>query len=190
MQGSYDVNEVYVPVTGAVAFAPNGTAVPTPEEGKKKNVTLNSAFHQIGLITTDGGFEWTEEPKGERQEFFQQGYSMPSTEATVRVTFTAAQTSRKILEIIRGGKFDEHFHTIVDAAGNPQTFVVWIEEIAKNGVIRRRCGENVKVVSYKAAKSERGSITGLEITLEFDVAAGHPGGQYHEWFITASEVTA
>lgn len=183
-----DVTEVFIPVTGKIAIAPAGTPVPTPEQGKAKSLEINEAFVELGLLTQDGGFEMVEEATGEPLEFFQQGYSMPSGEGSAQLTLTLAQTSRAILQILRGRQFDEHYHMVVDAAGNPIQYVVWTEEIGKNGAIRRRCGENVKVMSAKAGKAERGTVNGTEVTFSFLPAAGHPDGHYHEWMLTASEL--
>lgn len=184
-----DLGAVFIPVTGNIAIAPFGTAVPSPADGAKATVTLAEVFEKLGLFAEDGGFEWTEEASGDPIVFFQQGYSIPSGEANVQVVVKLAETSRKNLETVRGTKFDENNHTIVDASGNPLQYVVWTEEIAKNGNIRRRACENATVASWKEDKDERGTVKGIEVTWTFKEAAGHPSGQFHEWFLTPADLT-
>lgn len=185
-----DLSAIFIPSTGKIAVAPFGTAIPVAADGAKAKVTLNQAFKALGLLTEDGGMEWTEEADGEAIELFQEGYSIPSGKAKVELKVKMAESSREKYELLRGIHYDANKHAIVDASGNPQRLVVWVEEIAKNGTVRRRACENATVSSLKEDKDERGKIKAIEVTFSFASAIGHPNGQYHEWFLTAAEVSA
>lgn len=185
-----DLSAIFIPASGKIAVAPFATAIPSVADGAKAKVTLASAFKALGLLTEDGGMEWTEEADGEAIELFQEGYSIPSGKAKVELKVKMAESSREKYELLRGIHYDENKHAVVDASGNPQRLVVWVEEIAKNGTVRRRACENASVSSLKEDKDERGKIKAIEVTFSFASAIGHAAGQYHEWFLTAAEVSA
>ncbi len=86
-----DVAAVGLPVTGFFGFAPISTTLPTPEEGGAADFALPVAFKKAGLLTEDGGFEWTEESDGDPIAFWQEGYSIPSGLANVNLVAKLAQ---------------------------------------------------------------------------------------------------
>lgn len=186
LDAANDTSKVFVPVTGNIGFAPYGTTCPTAEQGKAPDLKLDEAFKGAGLIQKDGGFEWTGEADGDPLEFHQEGYSIPSGGYKSGVKFTMAQTDIETQSLIRGLNFDEHGHAIVDSSGNPNRYCVFVEEIFKNGWIRRRLCQNAKFASIKESKAERGSVSGYEVEMSFYNDAAHPGGQYHEWLIKPS----
>lgn len=177
-----DISAVGLPVTGHVAIAPYGTTLPTPVEGKDLSLTLDPAFEKLGLLTEDGGPVW-EGDEGEKTGFWQEGYSIPTGGGDAVLTITLAQTDKRTQEFIRGIKFDENDHRVVDTSGNPNKYVVWVEEIFKNGAVRRRAGANVTVGTPKETQSKRGEIMAYEVPLTFTRDASHLGGQFHEWLI-------
>ena len=178
-----DLKAVNIPVTGAIAFAPYGTKLPTPEEGGKKEYKLPADYKRLGLVTKDGGPEWKLEAEGDAQEFWQEGYSMPSGLASCELTFTLAQTDPVTVEFIRGIKLDKNGYFVVDAGGNPERYALYVEEIFKNSMIRRRAGANAQIKEVKESKSERGSVLGYEVTVKFGTDPQHEGGQFGEWNI-------
>ena len=180
-----DVTLVGVPLTGFLAYAPEGTAIPSPSDGGKPKLTLDAAFRKAGLLTEDGGFEWTEEPDGDALEFWQSGYSIPSGKATVELVFTAAEES-PVTRALRTGKTpDTNGYLTVDGGGNATRYVFITEEAYANGAIRRRVAVG-RVKSAKLAKSERGTVQGIEFTIE---VVRHPlfnNDHYGEWVIAPS----
>lgn len=185
-----DVGSVFVPVTGFVGFAPAGTKIPTRTQGKAAQPVLEAAFKKLGLLTDDGGPEWTEEADGDAIPFWQDGYQMPSGLAKVELKITLAQTDAVSQEFIRGVAYDSDKSLVVDASGNPKSYVIWVEEIAKNGTIRRRCCANARVTAIQSAKSKRGEVMGHEVTISLSRSPKeHPDGQFIEWLLTAEDLT-
>lgn len=177
-----DLEAVGIPVTGGVAFAPSGTKAPTPAEGKTADYKW-TAGKKLGLLTEDGGPEWSLEKDGDDIEFWQEGYSIPSGLSKAECKIKLAQTDPVTMEFIRGTRYDDNSSMVVDAGGNSKTYCVLVEEFFKNGTIRRRWGSNVTVKEVAEDKSERGSVLGYEVTLAFSVHADHPTGQFREWLL-------
>ncbi len=179
------LEDVAIPVTGAIAYAPKGTALPTDETGAGTELTLDGSFIKLGLVTEDGGPEWTLEKDGDDIEFWQEGYKIPSGMSNVEVKFKLAQTDPTTQEFIRGKKYDAHKHMVVDGGGNPTPFAFWIEEVFKNGTIRRRACANAMIKEVAETKSERGNVMAYEVTVTLLTdSKAHPAGQFHEWLIT------
>lgn len=177
-----DIQAVGIPLTGFLAYAPEGTPVPTPSGGVAEDLALDQAFKKIGLIKQDGGFEWTEEPEGEPITFWQDGYSIPTGMAKVRLKFTAAEQS-PITRALRTGKTpDANGYLTVDGGGNATRYVWFSEEIFKNGAIRRRVAYG-RVLTAKLQKSERGVVQGIEFEIEISVHEYFDMEHYGEWVI-------
>lgn len=180
-----DVTTVFVPITGAVAYAPADTTIPTPVEGAGLGYVLPAAFKKIGLLTTDGGPEWTTEADGEALVFWQEGYSVPSGLAKCELKIKAAQYDEIVRKLVTGKTADVNGYITVDAGGAGDVWVIWTEEVAKGGRIRRRIAPNCTVLSIKQDKSERGSVNGFEITLKVDRSSLVAGEHFGEWLIAA-----
>lgn len=181
-----DIEAVGVPIGGFLAFAPEGTPVPTPEQGADPDLELDEAFRKIGLIKQDGGFEWTEEPDGDPIEFWQEGYSIPSGLANVTLAFTAAEQSAITRELRTGKTPDANGYVTVDGGGNAKGYVFFSEEIFRNGAIRRRAAHG-RVQTAKLQKSERGVVQGVEFTNEIRRHADFAQEHYGEWVINPSD---
>lgn len=181
-----DITLVGVPLTGFLAFAPDDATIPTPEQGKATPLVLDPDFRKVGLLKQDGGFEWTEEPDGDALEFWQEGYSVPSGLANVRLKFTVAEESAITRQLRTGKTPDTHGYLTVDGGGNLARYVFFSEEIYKNGVIRRRVAYG-RVVSAKIQKSERGTAQGIEFEVEIYRHAAFNLDHYGEWIIVAIE---
>jgi hypothetical protein len=182
-----DVTAVGIPVTGFLGFAPAATAFPTPAAGGAADFVLPAAFKKAGLLTEDGGFEWTLEPDGDPIVFWQDGYSIPSGLANAELVAKLAQYDAIVRELSWGKTADANGYMTLDAGGHALEFVVFTEEIFKNGVIRRRIAE-VGVTSAKVDKSERGSVNGTELTFKAKRSALLNNEHIGEWLI-APDVT-
>ena len=179
-----DITTVFVPISGAVAYAPAGTAIPTPVEGKALNYVLPVAFKKVGLLATDGGPEWTTEPDGDAIPFWQEGYSLPSGLAKCELKVKVAQYDEIVRRLVTGKTPDANGYITVDAGGSGEVWVIYTEEVSKSGRIRRRIAPNATVLSIKQDKSERGTPNGYEVTLKIDRHASVGGEHFGEWLIT------
>ena len=180
-----DVQAVGMPITGHLGLAPFGTAIPTAVEGAAAGFTLPATFKNPGLLTQDGGPEWTEEADGDPIEFWQEGYSIPSGLANVTLVAKLAQTDETVRSIIRGKTADANGYLTVDGGGTSTKYVLFTEEIFKNGVIRRRAAPNASIQSVKEDKSERGTPLGYEVTFKVNRHADVENNHFGEWLLPA-----
>lgn len=185
-----DVSAVGVPVTGHIGFAPEGTTGPTPSAGASRSYVLPTEYKVPGLLTEDGGFEWTLEPDGDPIVFYQEGYSLPTGIATAELVLKLAQTDEIVRSIIRGKTADENGYMTVDAGGHAVQYSVFTEEIFKNGVIRRRWAPKVSIKSVKEDKSERGNVLGYEVTLSIHRSPLVGNEHFGEWLLPAGSPAA
>lgn len=179
-----DVLAVPVPITGFLGFAPADTVLPTPTEGANPAFVLPAAFKKAGLLKEDGGFEWTLEADGDPITFWQEGYSIPSGLANATLAATLAQYDAIVRELAWGKTADVNGYITIDAGGHATEFVVFTEEIFKNGVIRRRVAE-VSVATVKVDKSERGSVNGTALEFKAKRSAALNNEHIGEWLIPA-----
>lgn len=179
-----DIGAVGVPVTGFLGFAPAGTTFPTPEEGADPEFLLPAAFKKAGLLTEDGGFEWTLEADGDPIKFWQDGYSIPSGLANATLVAKMAQYDDNVRLLSYGKVPDDNGYITIDAGGHALRFVAFTEEIFKNGAIRRRVAD-VGVTGAKVDKSERGSVNGTELTFAADRSPALGNEHLGEWWIPA-----
>lgn len=179
-----DIAAVGVPVSGRIAFAPFGTPLLTPAQGNQGDIaSLMGAFTPIGLLKTDGGPQFAWAASGDPIEFWQEGYSIPSGLADVTLAITAAEALRaKVREIISGMAPDVNGMTVIDGGGHNTRWVVYSEEIFKNGAVRRRQAPNVQLGSSTEDRNERGGVMGnaLSFKINRDLAIG---GHFREWVI-------
>jgi IPT/TIG domain len=178
-----DITTVFVPVTGAVAYTPFGTTIPTPAEGGVLGFVLPVAYKKLGLLTTDGGPEWTTEADGDALEFWQEGYSLPSGLAKCGLKVKVAQYDEIVRHLVTGKTPDANGYITVDAGGSATQWVIYTEEVAKNGRIRRRIAPNATVSSIKQDKNQRGEVNGYEITFKIDRSASVGGEHFGEWMV-------
>ena len=178
-----DVELVAVPVSGAIALAPYGTDGPSRAQGADPEYTLPVAFKRVGLITQDGGPEFTEERDGDPIQFWQDGYSIPTGLANCTITFTAAETNSFVQELHAGVAPDANGYVEVNAGGHSNRYVLWLEEIFRNGMIRRRIAYMATVDSFTAVKSERGTVMGYTIVLRIGVHSKLNNNHYGQWVL-------
>ncbi|MFC5930931.1 IPT/TIG domain-containing protein [Cryobacterium melibiosiphilum] len=184
-----DLSAVGIPITGFLGFAPKGTVFPTSTEGAASTFTLPIAFVKAGLLTEDGGFEWTLEPDGDPIKFYQDGYQIPSGLANATLVVKLAQYDAMVRELSYGKTADANGYLTIDAGGHAVEYVAFTEEIFKSGAIRRRIAE-VSVTGAKVDKSERGAVNGTELTCAAKRSASLGNDHIGEWWLPASSGTA
>lgn len=180
-----DVGAVFVPVTGGLGFAPLSTTLPTPTEGADPEFQLPAAFRKAGLITEDGGFQWTLEPDGDPIVFWQDGYSIPSGLANATLVAKLAQYDDIVRELSYGKVPDANGYITIDAGGHATEYVLFTEEIAKNGDIRRRVAGKASVTGAVLDQSTRGEVNGNEVTFDIKRFPGLANNHLGEWLIKA-----
>jgi hypothetical protein len=181
-----DILAVGVPVGGYIGFAPEGTPIPTPAEGADPDLELDPAFRRLGLVKDDGGPQFAWAADGDPIEFWQDGYSIPSGLANVSITVSAAEAlNDQVREIIAGVAPDVNGYLEMDGGGHSTKYVVFTEEIFKNGAIRRRVAPNVGLTSTTEDQSTRGEVIGSQ--LAFGVSRSSLVGNKHfgEWVLPA-----
>lgn len=182
-----DIQAVGVPVSGKIAFAPFGTTLLTPSQGAQADITsLMGAFTPIGLLKTDGGPQFAWAASGDPIEFWQEGYTIPSGLADVTLGITAAEILRaKVREIISGMTPDANNMVTIDGGGHATKWVVYTEEIFKNGAIRRRQAPSVGLASATEDRNERGGVLGnaLSFKVNRDLTIG---GHFREWVLLSA----
>jgi hypothetical protein len=181
-----DILAVGVPVTGTIAFAPYGTTIPTPAEGSAEDLTLDAAFVPIGLLKTDGAPQFAWAPDGEPLEFWQDGYTLPSGLATTTLAITVAEVlADQVRAIIAGIEPDQYGYVEVDGGGHSEKWVVFTEEIFKNGAIRRRVAPWVTLQTSTEDRSTRGEINGNALLFDIHRHADVNNKHFGEWVLPA-----
>lgn len=180
-----DITLVSVPVTGFVALAPFGTVFPTPVEGATDPLTpaLDPAFMKLGLLKTDGGPGWAWEQTGDQIEFWQDGYSIPSGLSDVTVVATAAEMNPWVREIKSGKTPDANGYITFDGGGHATQYVLFSEEIFKNGAIRRRVAPNVQVSTVVEDRNTRGEVVGDAFTFKVNRSPLVDNDHFGEWIL-------
>lgn len=179
-----DIAAVGVPVSGKIAFAPFGTTLLTSSQGAQADITsLMGAYTAIGLLKTDGGPQFAWAASGDPIEFWQEGYSIPSGLAVVTLAITAAEALRAyVRQIISGMTPDANGMVVIDGGGHATQWVVYTEEIFKNGAVRRRQAPIVSLGSSTEDRNERGGVMGN--ALSFNIARDTTiGGHFREWVL-------
>lgn len=181
-----DILAVGVPVTGSIGFAPFGTAFPTPAEGAEDTLVLDPAFVKIGLLKEDGGPQFAWAADGDPILFWQDGYSLPSGLANVTLAITAAETlAAQVRTIIAGISPDVNGYVEIDGGGHATQWVVFTEEIFKNGAIRRRVAANVTLGTSEEDQSTRGEVNGNALTFNINRSPLLNNKHFGEWVLPA-----
>lgn len=157
-----DLLNVFIPVTGYLAFAPAGTTLPTPAEMGTYGYTPPATWTRAGLITVDGGFGWSEN-RAESKEFFQGGYQKNAGNGTASLAVKLAETSANVRQLLRNATADANGVIDVDIDADVQ-WALYTEEVDSIGRIRRRVGGNCWLATNEADRSTRGEISGSEAT--------------------------
>lgn len=180
-----DVTAVAIPVTGFIGYAPAGTTIPTPTEGSDPDFTLDPAFKKLGLVKVDGGPQWAWAASGDPIEFWQSGYKIPSGLADVTIDVSLAQTDDNVRAFVYGKVPDANGFVIVDGGGSAEEYVIFTEEIFKNGDIRRRVAPASQVTTVAEDQSTRGEVLGYAVTIGVNPSDELANGHFGEWLILA-----
>jgi len=181
-----DIELVGIPLSGKIAIAPYGTAIPTATTGADPDLALNVAFKPIGLVKKDGGPQLAWAPSGDAIDFWQDGYEVPSGLADVTLTTTAAEIlSSQVRALIAGATPDANGYVEVDGGGHATQYVLWVEEIFKSGAIRRRACPNVTIKSTTEDKSSRGEVLGQQFVFNIKRHASVGTKHWGEWVLPA-----
>lgn len=180
-----DIAAVAVPVSGFIGYAVLGTPIPTPSEGADPDYVLPGAFKKLGLLKTDGGPQWSDAPDGDPLEFWQQGYTLPTGLANVTVEVSLAQTNENVRTFMRGKTADINGFMTIDGGGSAAHWVIFTEEIFKNGAIRRRVAPDGNILTAVEDKSTRGDILGYDTTINVNRSDIVDGQHFGEWLILA-----
>lgn len=182
-----DVGAVGIPISGNIGVAPPLEAnVLEPADGAELALVLPAAFRKLGLLKSDGGFNFTTEADGDAIEFYQEGYSIPSGTANATVEVGLAQTDAIVREVTRGKVPDVNGYITVDAGGHGTRYLVFTEEIFKNGWIRRRLGV-ASVSAVQEDQSTRGEVAGTTVTFKYDRSPFFNNEHFGEWLVNTND---
>ena len=159
-----DTTAVFIPVTGFVAFAAYGTPVPTKAELNTYGYTPPVTYARGGLITVDGGAGWNEN-RASNIEFFQDEYEVNAGTGSAEFSVKLAETNTNVRTILRGVAPDGNNAIDVDIDANVH-YVIYVEEVAKNGDIRRRVSANAWLTAATGDKSTRGEVSANQATFK------------------------
>lgn len=179
-----DILAVGVPVTGSIGFAPYGTAIPTASEGADDELVLAGAFKKLGLLKDAGGPQFAWAADGDPITFWQDGYSIPSGLANVTLTLTAAEIlNSAVRALISGVTPDVNGYLTMDGGGHATKYVIFTEEIFKNGAIRRRVAPNVGLTSTTEDQNTRGEVLGTQLVFGINRHASVANRHFGEWVL-------
>ncbi|MEV4735561.1 MULTISPECIES: hypothetical protein [unclassified Microbacterium] len=181
-----DLGAVGVPISGNLGVAPVLEAnVIAPAAGAVLEIALPAAYRKLGLLKQDGGFNLTTEKDGDAIELYQEGYSLPSGLANATLAVTLAQTDDLVREVAWGKTPDENGYITVDAGGHATRYLLWSEEIFRNGILIRRLGV-ASVDSVQVDQSTRGEIRGYAITFKYQRSPYFENNHFGEWLINTN----
>lgn len=183
-----DILNVFIPVTGFLAFAPYGTAYPTAAELGTYGFTLPAGWTKAGLITTGGGFGWSEQ-RAKAIEFFQGDYQTNAGDGKVELSVQLAETSANMRQMIRNATADANGVINVDIDADAH-WMIYTEEVDKLGRIRRRAAGNAWLDGNKTDRSTRGDVNANEakFTVRRDSANGNK--HFREALVATSVTSA
>ena len=157
-----DILNVFIPVTGFLAFAPYGTALPSTADMAAYGYTPPVAWKRAGLITVDGGFGWSDE-RADSIEFFQDSYQVSAGNGTATLAVKLAETSGNVRQLLRNATADGNGGIDVDIDADIR-WALYTEEVDKNGTIRRRVAGNGWLSTAATNRSTRGEVNATEAT--------------------------
>ena len=157
-----DILNVFISVTGYLAFAPYGTALPTTQAMSAYGYTPPGAWKRAGLITVDGGFGWSDE-RSDQIEFFQDSYQVSAGNGTATLAVKLAETSGNVRQLLRNATADLYGGMDIDVDTDIR-WALYTEEVDKNGTIRRRVAGNGWLSTAATDRSTRGEVNATEAT--------------------------
>lgn len=172
-----DINEVTVPVTGAIMLAPYDTANVIGDEVIAPTVAdpkIPDAYKAVGLIESGGG-PHDQRSGGTDTTFYQQGYSLTGS-ANLTLQFTVAENNEIVRRMTIGEPNSNGVYYVDDIIQGTK-WMAYVEEAYKDGRIRRRAGV-VQLTANAPAASTSGSVTGQQLTLTWQSDPAYKG---HKW---------
>ena len=157
-----DILNVFIPVTGFLAFAPYGTALPSTADMAAYGYTPPVAWKRAGLITVDGGFGWSDE-RADSIEFFQDSYQVSAGNGTATLAVKLAETSGNVRQLLRNATADLYGGMDIDVDADIR-WALYTEEVDKNGTIRRRVAGIGWLSTAATNRSTRGEVNATEAT--------------------------
>jgi len=183
-----DILNVFIPVTGFLAFAPYGTALPSTADMAAYGYTPPVAWKRAGLITVDGGLGWSDE-RADSIEFFQDGYQVSAANGTAALAVKLAETSANVRLLLRNATADGNGGIDVNIDADVR-WSLYTEEVDKNGVIRRRVAGNGWLASAAADRSTRGEVNANEATFTIRRDANMGNRHYREVIVPVDATPA
>lgn len=183
-----DITQVFIPVTGFLAFAPYGTAYPSAVELGTYGYTPPAAWKRAGLITVDGGFGWSED-RATAIEFFQDSYQVNPGNGTASLAVKLAETGANVRQFLRNLTADVNGVIDVDIDADVR-WAVYTEEVDKLGRIRRRVGGNAWLATNAADRSTRGEVNGNEATFTVKRDPNNANKHFREAIVEADATPA
>lgn len=177
-----DINEVTIPVTGAIMLAPYNTANAIKANDIASSVKephVPAAYTAVGLIESGGG------PHDARENstaitFYQQGYSLTGN-ATLTLQFTVAENNPMVRRMTIGEPDSNGVYHVQDIMQSDK-WMAYVEESYKDGRVRRRAGV-VQLTANAPAASTSGSVTGQQVTLTWQRDDAYDGDAWIEsWY--------
>ncbi|MDR1266585.1 MAG: hypothetical protein LBK42_13770 [Propionibacteriaceae bacterium] len=170
---------VNIPITGACAWAPvdaaNIVADADLADPDLALLTDYPAYVKLGLIKADGGVQAAAE-SGDRIEFFQDGYSLASSD-THTVEVGLAQGDSIVQRFLHGVAPNNEGVYYVTAAVPDNQFILFTEVIYKNGA-KERCNGIAVITQIASDKAERGATRGYTVTLQWQASTLTNGAKY------------
>ncbi|MCI2158701.1 hypothetical protein [Bifidobacterium crudilactis] len=179
-----DLQAVDVPITGQLAIAPYDAAnLLTSEQGGGKTVTWpkTNPYEWLGLIKQDGGATESQD-QDDAIEFFQKGYYL-NQDPTMTIQWGLAEFNAAVRKLITGQTADANGMIAVDTYTPDTRWVLFYEEVYKNGKIRRLNGV-IQVTTTEVDQSERGSVKGRTVTMTWQpdkIVGNGSTTKFNEW---------
>lgn len=177
-----DLQAVEVPVTAALAIAPYDAAnVLTSEQGGGRTAQLPDSYVPLGLIKQDGGATESME-QDEAIEFLQSGYQL-TADPTMTIQVGLAEFNAAVRKLITGKTPDKNGMISVETYTPDTKWIMFYEEVYKNGRIRRLNGV-MQVTTTEIDQTTRGSVKGRNVTMTWspDPLIGNGSTtKFNEW---------
>ena len=183
-----DILNVFIPVTGFLAFAPYGTALPSTADMAAYGYTPPVAWKRAGLITVDGGFGWSDE-RADSIEFFQDGYQVSAANGTAALAVKLAETSGNVRQLLRNATADLYGGMDIDVDADIR-WALYTEEVDKNGTIRRRVAGNGWLSTAATNRSTRGEVNATEATFTINRDPNMGSKHYREVIVPVDATPA
>ncbi|MEE8725817.1 MAG: hypothetical protein SOH95_02440 [Bifidobacterium crudilactis] len=179
-----DLQAVDVPITGQLAVAPyDADNLLTSEAGGGPTVTwpTTNPYVWLGLIKQDGGATESQD-QDDAIEFFQKGYFL-NQDPTMTIQWGLAEFNAAVRKLITGQTADANGMIAVDTYTPDTKWILFYEEVYKNGKVRRLNGV-IQVTTTEVDQSERGSVKGRTVTMTWqpdEIVGNGSTTKFNEW---------